>query len=104
MKYTIYSQCWYKPYLNHDFVEEITLFDPEGSSAEFTVRWYDIGDAKGPHAKLEVFDDGWATLAAHPELLSSLSSLASMVNNPTVYQVITVLNNLGYEDDTPREK
>ena len=37
MKYTIYSQCWYKPYLNHDFVEEITFEDPDGDVAGFCI-------------------------------------------------------------------
>jgi hypothetical protein len=101
MKYTIYSQCWYKPYLSHDFVEEIAFEDPEGEGAEFVIRWYDIGDTKGPHAKLEVFDDAWITLYQHPELLDLLARL----DNPTPDELINHLKLfLGYEDDTPREK
>lgn len=100
MKYTIYSQCWYKPYLNHDFVDEITLFDPEGEGSEFCVIWYDVGDIKGPHARLEMFDDSWITLRNHPEFMELLYTL----KDPTLTEFVAALKALGYEDDTPREK
>jgi|SRR5690606_6804773 hypothetical protein len=101
MKYIIYSECWYKPYLNHDFVEEITFEDPDGDGAGFCIEWHDIGDPRGLAPKLVAYDDAWITLRRHPELLDLLARL----DNPTPEELINHLKLfLGYEDDTPREK
>lgn len=102
MAFIVSHEAWYwKAGQRPEIAQEIQMGDyPEGGGTygEFSVRWHDIG--RSPAPRLEVFSDAMEVFAGvAPDLVPRLAALGDRYSPEDVVQI---LDDLGWEDDTPR--
>ncbi len=73
-----------------------------GTLGEFGIRWHTFPHYEKTVPRLEVFDDGWASLASMPDLIAALGTLDN--TNPQPAEIAALLLSLGFTDVTPREE
>jgi hypothetical protein len=77
-------------------------FTPEGhddgTTGEMTMTWEDLGGRHGPAARLNVYHDAWAVLAAMPDLIAALGKMEN--ENITPEGFTALLLSLGFRDIT----
>lgn len=64
---------------------------------DLSITFHALDSRKPPAARLNVFDDSWAWLAAHPEFMGML---ASWGENPSIDTVKMALRAAGFRDCT----
>lgn len=87
-----------KTWKNGEF-DEITMgfYHPDGgTTGEFCITWTQLGP------QLRVFDDAWSALSGFSDLLGVLATHDGESLTPEA--VITLLKELGIEDETPYER
>ncbi|MDF2881306.1 MAG: hypothetical protein K0R54_1863 [Clostridiaceae bacterium] len=69
----------------------------KGTQGEFAIRW-------NPFPRLEVYYDGWSTLAEMPELIELLAKIDKTKEVLTINKMVEMLLSIGFKDLTKRIK
>jgi hypothetical protein len=101
--YNWLNKSWYATavLLGSDYVDEINIgfYCPDGgTSGEFSIRWYVLGDEKPPSACIECFEDAFHALYECKDLLKILADKDGENIQPE--QLKELLDNLGFKDLT----
>lgn len=100
--YSHYNEAWYAV-LEDCGGDEIMIglnHREGGTVGEFAIRWHELGQCLVP--RLEAFNDSWKILVGHfADLLAVLPEFHDA--NITPKAMCQVLDQLGIEDQTPRE-
>ncbi len=97
--YVRHSKAWYGYTLNGKIEVTIGMYSDDGSR-EFSMRWIDLGGVLC--AKLECFEDSWATLNKFKPLLKKLAEVEKKGIQEDEF--CQILDSLGYKDLTEYEK
>lgn len=116
LNYIIGAETWYAPLLDREEPgRELRIgrdsYRPDGTDDgcvwEFTIVTHSLGASTA--LRVEAFDDAWAAFADVPDLFARLATMSNheAANHDrqwTLADVVAVLDDLGFTDDTPRER
>jgi hypothetical protein len=104
------KEAWYSgANLNNrtdNLVDDVTMqyHDDKGEViSTFTVGWYDLGNGKGPYAKLEIYDDAWKAIKWFDDVFWSMFCHGLVQDSITAEQFCALLLECGLVDETPTE-
>lgn len=100
--FSILSEAYYaKACMPADTIDEVMIgmySQDRGTSGEFAVRWFELGNKITP--RLEVFDDAWSALAQFGDVLRYMASVDGLDVSPQAF--CAALRDMGIIDRTTR--
>lgn len=103
--YNAFSESWYfnvlKQLRGPGLVEEILVSSP---GWELSMQWHHKDPEQKPRLKVDIFDDDLTFFGEASDLLQALQGAAAAGASPPPSTVRDLLDALGFEDRTERDK
>lgn len=111
LNYAVSGEAWYARD-NADLVDELRVGrdsytadgHDDGCCWEFTIRLHHLGTSTA--LRVEMFNDSWIAYTEVPALFAALATMSTHAVGDnrqwTLADIVKVLNECGFTDDTPR--